>query len=78
MSLLLLGFGQLRLQLGRFEPTRRHMYLLDDQGVRCPKQGTQQVDYWSIQCGEWWHDDWRSHYMQDGVFDLLCYGYYSV
>ena len=40
MSLLLLGFGRFRPQLGRLEPTRRHMYLLDDQGIGHLKQDT--------------------------------------
>ena len=33
MSQLLLGFGRLRPWLGHLEPARRHMYLLDDQGI---------------------------------------------
>ena len=50
ISLLLLGFGQLRPQLGRLEPARRHTYLLDDQGIRCLGQGDQWVGFWVLQC----------------------------
>ena len=39
MSLLLLGFGQLRPWLGHFEPAHGQTYLPDDQGIRRPKQG---------------------------------------
>ena len=72
MSLLLLGFGRLKPQLGRLEPARRHMYLLADQGIGHPRQSTWWIGYWSLRHGGWWHDDWCSHYMQDVVFDLLC------
>ena len=43
MLLLYSGFGQLRLQLGHLELVRMHTYLLYDEGIRRPKQGTWQV-----------------------------------
>ena len=58
ISLLLLGFGQLRPRLGHLEPAHRHTYLLDDQGIRRLKQGTQwQIGYWGLWHSGWRHDD---------------------
>ena len=78
MSHLLLGFGRLRPWLGRLEPAHRHMYLLDDQGVRCLGQDTRQIGFWDFWCGEWWCDDWCSHHMQDVIPELFGYGHYCI
>ena len=51
MSLLCLGAGRLRPRIGRLEPTRRHTYLLYDEGVRHSKQGAQWVGCWGLADG---------------------------
>ena len=78
ISLLLLGFGQLRPWLGCLEPAHRHTYLLDDQGIGRPRWGTWRVGYWGIQCGGWWRDDQHSHHTQDIVLNLFHYGYNGI
>ena len=78
ISLLLLGFSWFRPWLGCLEPARRHIYLLDDQGIRRPKLDAWQVGYWGLQHGGWWRDDRRGHYIQDIVLNLLCYGHYGT
>ena len=52
MSLLCLGFSWLRPWLGYLEPAHRHTYLLYDEGVRHPKQGTCRVGRWGF-CVQW-------------------------
>ena len=75
---LLLSFGWLRPWLGCLEPACRHTYLLDDQGIGCPKQGAWRVGYWGLWHGGWRCDNQHGHYMQDVVLDLLSYLHYGV
>ena len=75
VSWLLLGFGRLRARLSCVEPSGRHTYLLDDEGVGRLRQDARWIGFWGTrQCSGWRRDDRRSHHTQDVVFDLLGHG----
>ena len=75
---LLLGFGWLRVRLGRLEPSGRHTYLLNDQGVGRLWEDARRIGFWGSWHGRWRCDNWHSHHMEDGVFNVLGHGHDGI
>ena len=72
---LLLGFGWLRAWLGRLEPSKRHTYLLNDQGIGRLWEDARRIGFWGGWCSGWRCDDRHSHDTEDVVFNLLGHRY---
>ena len=75
---LLLGFGWLGAWLGRLEPSGRHTYLLDDEGIGRLGQDARRIGFLGGWGGGWRHDDRCGHHTEDVVFNLLGHGHDGV
>ena len=58
-------------------PEGIHTYLMT-RALGSLWQDARRIGFWGTRCGGWWHDDRRSHYMQDVVLNLLSYGHEGI